>query len=222
MNVPLLPGNNGWSAGGYNFILNSSGEIEYGRPDTALKKLATVGTNPIIQNGFYQFAQNTKPTQRAAGVPLVAGDRWFNTSNGTEWFWNGTYWLSQNLYKLRAWTGSAGATGTVHSLTDSPVDVANVFFEKNIISSALMVSPQDSSNYWEYYWNTYSTPDLAGVGYTTSNLIANGTTNNTIFSVTINTAVFSFLFADGVFAKVGSPGSIRRTSMSLTYRIIAP
>ena len=102
MNVPLLPGNNGWSAGGYNFILNSSGEIEYGRPDTALKKLATVGTNPTIQNGFYQFVQDTAPTQRAVGVPLVAGDRWYKPDDRTEWFWSGTYWLGEQYSSVFA------------------------------------------------------------------------------------------------------------------------
>ena len=51
--------------------------------------------NPTIQNGFYQFAQNTKPTQRAAGVSLVAGDRWYKPDERTEWSWSGTYWLGE-------------------------------------------------------------------------------------------------------------------------------
>ena len=52
-------------------------------------------SNPSQQNNVFQFVQDTKPTERSAGVALVAGDRWYNTSDGTEWFWNGTYWLGQ-------------------------------------------------------------------------------------------------------------------------------
>ena len=40
------------------------------------------------------FNRPTKPTERSAGVPLVIGDRWYKNDDGTEWFWNGTYWLS--------------------------------------------------------------------------------------------------------------------------------
>jgi hypothetical protein len=147
MNVPLLPGNNGWSAGGYNFILNSSGEIEYGRPDTALKKLATVGTNPIIQNGFYQFVQNTKPTQRAAGVPLVAGDRWYNTSNRTEWFWNGTYWLSLTEFLLSI-PAIVGQTTNQVLHGSSAATTNSIFVDRLVHQTAVLNSTNTATNYW--------------------------------------------------------------------------
>jgi hypothetical protein len=50
--------------------------------------------NPSQQNNVFQFVQTTKPTERSAGVALVAGDRWYKTDDQTEWSWNGTYWLS--------------------------------------------------------------------------------------------------------------------------------
>lgn len=49
-------------------------------------------------NGVEHFYQNTKPTIRGDGSPLVVGDRWYKIEGGSEWFWNGTYWLSVEDY----------------------------------------------------------------------------------------------------------------------------
>lgn len=51
--------------------------------------------NGAIINGVANFCQSTKPTIRIDGSALVARDRWYNTSDGSNWFWNGTYWLSE-------------------------------------------------------------------------------------------------------------------------------
>ena len=67
---------------------NSSGTI-------ALEGTLTSLANPTIQNTYYQFVQTTAPTQRAVGVPLVAGDRWYKPDERTEWSWSGTYWLCE-------------------------------------------------------------------------------------------------------------------------------
>lgn len=41
-----------------------------------------------------QIVSTTKPTTRDNGDALVTGDRWYKDDDQTEWFWNGTYWLS--------------------------------------------------------------------------------------------------------------------------------
>ena len=65
--------------------------------------------NPSSQNACYQFVQTTAPTQRSSGVPLVSGDRWSKVTDGTEWFWNGTYWLSeQKIFYTQVNTNAAG------------------------------------------------------------------------------------------------------------------
>ena len=45
-------------------------------------------------NGVTVIANAVKPTVRSDGSALVARDSWYNTTNGTWWFWNGTYWVS--------------------------------------------------------------------------------------------------------------------------------
>ncbi|MFZ9740227.1 MAG: hypothetical protein ACO3EZ_19820, partial [Prochlorotrichaceae cyanobacterium] len=58
--------------------------------------------NPSQQNNVFQFVQTTKPTERSAGVALVAGDRWYKTDDQTEWSWNGTYWLGEQYSSVFA------------------------------------------------------------------------------------------------------------------------
>jgi hypothetical protein len=51
-------------------------------------------------NNIEHFYQADKPITRGDGSALVIGDRWWKTDEGTEWFWNGTYWLSTVQYIL--------------------------------------------------------------------------------------------------------------------------
>ena len=212
------------SAGGYNFILNSSGEIEYGRPDTALKKLATVD-NPTIQNGFYQFVQNTKPTQRAAGVPLVAGDRWFNTSNGIWWFWNETYWLSNQLFVVQ---GAVVSQSFSNSFVDSRGE-AIVFSDFNsiFVERAQVVweyTSYSESNYWQFSVMTdrgnIISPlvDYFMLPFTT-------TSGAGSYELAVNTAyTFTSDYPWGIrlwAIKVGSPGNVTFAE-GYRYRLISP
>ena len=66
--------------------------------------------NPSQQNNVFQFVQTTKPTERSAGVALVAGDRWYKNDDQTEWSWNGTYWVS-NLQSASYSGVNIGSTG---------------------------------------------------------------------------------------------------------------
>lgn len=45
------------------------------------------------------FYQSAKPTLRRDGSSLVAGDLWWNKDSFEKSFWNGTYWLSSELYQ---------------------------------------------------------------------------------------------------------------------------
>ena len=69
--------------------------------------------NGQIINGVAHFVQNTAPTSRinAAGQnigALVAGDKWYKTDDSTEWFWNGTYWVSLQLFTASCIVSGAG------------------------------------------------------------------------------------------------------------------
>lgn len=62
--------------------------------------MSTIYTpNTGLIRGVQHFYTATKPTARPNGSALVIGDKWWKTDDGTDWFWNGTYWLSPPFYR---------------------------------------------------------------------------------------------------------------------------
>ena len=132
---------------------NSSGTI-------AVEGSLTTFANPSIQNGCYQIIQTTAPTQRSSGVSLVAGDRWYKKDDGTEWFWNGTYWLSSMIYRLGSPVGAGNQGVTVNTgsyLTRSYLDMPAtveisysnpIFFTEWVIELRTLSLIHDSTNYF--------------------------------------------------------------------------
>ena len=55
--------------------------------------------NTGLIQGVQHFYTATKPTARPNGSALVIGDKWWKVDDGTDWFWNGTYWLSPPFYR---------------------------------------------------------------------------------------------------------------------------
>lgn len=52
--------------------------------------------NGALINNVCYINQSTKPTTRPDGSGLVARDRWYNSANGTDFYWNGDTWYSQS------------------------------------------------------------------------------------------------------------------------------
>lgn len=92
---------------------------------------------------IYRFTQPTKPTQRAPGVPLGIGDRWEKSNDGTDWFWNGTYWLSSMIYRLGSPVSVSGgnqgfSVSTGSFLTRSVLDLAPATVSISYINSLFL------------------------------------------------------------------------------------
>lgn len=49
-------------------------------------------------NGSAHFVRSTKPATRVDGSALAVNDKWYDTTNRLDWYWNGTYWLSSRMY----------------------------------------------------------------------------------------------------------------------------
>lgn len=124
-------------------------------------------SNSAIIGGVQHFYVDTKPIERPNGDPLVIGDRWWKTDDGTEWFWNGTYWLSSNDF-----IQTAGNTdGSPNTITASSYQNLSLVF----LSNSDFFSPQvgnagifftswtanvfgrspglDNINYWQFFPN---------------------------------------------------------------------
>jgi hypothetical protein len=101
-------------------------------------------------NGVEHFYQATKPTVRGDGSALVIGDRWWKTDDGTEWFWNGTYWLGDiNYVTLPRYSTSTSSSTSVsfHPQNDQvPIPGRKVLIE-SVVCYMSTASQDNSNNY---------------------------------------------------------------------------
>jgi hypothetical protein len=95
---------------------------------------ATTRNNPnnipsgALIGGVANFFTNTKPTTRVDGTALVVGDLWYNPSNGVSGFWNGTAWLSSNLFKATAASVPLNSVGgSTTGWGGDLADIENIF-----------------------------------------------------------------------------------------------
>lgn len=209
------------------------------------------GTNLILPNntrinGVEVFYQSTKPTVRGDGSPLVIGDRWYNPSSSYSWFWNGTYWLTEQFYEMEWNNGNNTQNYTLTngalfppSTTSLGIGKAIPFgFNNNIFVEAWTVrgyssqtATLNSDNKFDLHVGIISLNTGAYI-VTVDNVAklfspfppAFGAQTrypvNSVVNVAVNNPVGAFLYVNNV---VGSPVlNTARLSWTYTLRGIAP
>ena len=198
---------------GQSLVTNGAGVISFATP--------AILADPVYIGGVAYFNRSTKPTERSAGVALVAGDRWYNTSNGIWWFWNGTYWLSNQLFVVQgAVVSLIGSNNYMDSRGEAIVfsDFNSIFVERAQV--VWVYTSYSASNYWQFQVNivtgTFTT--LVMPTYTT-------TSGAGSYELAVNTAyTFTSDYPLGIrlwAVKVGSPGSATFAE-GYRYRLISP
>ena len=163
-------------------------------------------SNPSQQNNVFQFVQTTKPTERSAGVALVAGDRWYKPTAGTSWFWNGTYWLSVETHFAE--TPLVGMTGTSSAFHNSNGLPINSFI--NEIRLAWNGGGQNASNYYVIqlnYRNLGSTTYSIGTTFNTSTYAGNDKDSKIVNTRIINHNNYGDATLATAWTAVGSPAA---------------
>lgn len=111
-------------------------------------------------NGVANFYRNTKPLTRVDGSALAVGDRWFNSATDVEGFWNGTYWLTQDIYEINwAITTTWGAAGTRTATINRTVrpEFVGLFFETySVLYLNNAASPWNVNNFTSFTFNVTS------------------------------------------------------------------
>lgn len=217
----------------YNLKNQLSGaEIKslYEQQPGALSDLLVNHTGPLILpnnsrvNGVEHFYQTTKPTARGNGDALVIGDRWWKTGDGTEWWWNGTYWLSSVVFDARFYLANMNTENIPWGNTDLlVVAYGGIFVEKLRIGVSHF--PGDVSNYWNFSSELRGTGGGIGTGHVifigSSSAISTGGTLElevdigTHYDIN-NRALNGFSF--NTLTKVGSPGVLTINQM-IFYRL---
>jgi hypothetical protein len=177
-----------------------------------IERLAGTLPDGALINGVANFYRSAKPTTRVDGSALVIGDRWINPVTGVEGFWNGTYWLSNQVRQSSGRVTGVSASivitnGVPAGAATLPQEAIFIAFGKISISGPAA----SETDYWQgqlgYLVHTTSAGGLIGSS-------VNMTTN--VLSVGIYTLPINLFLAAGISArpmavqltKVGSPANI--------------
>jgi len=178
-------------------------------------------------NGVEHFYQPgpTAPTVRGDTSALVAGDRWWKTDTGEEWFWNGTYWVSTWINHTGGKRASGSAAPNYTDGTEWAYPQGNKVLVRTASYSLTLPSAGDESNY--YYYSLRGANAATGVATiydSTTKMFANG--RNSIVNEAINTVVnaeYSGSTLIGLvyfFNAVGSPPASSKIAGSTGWSLI--
>lgn len=187
--------------------------------------------NGFISNNVATFYQSSPPTTRVGGAALVAGDRWWNTTNNVDCFWNGTYWLGVTEQKTSI--NSAGFTWTATALsantfvTRSQIILPTRIFLQSITSKVTCLGSVSNVNNYSFQAVLLDPSASTASGYQLDviDLFATSGTQGSIFTVSkttqLNTLVnLSYEVALAIrITKTGSPGNCCGF-FDLTWRMI--
>lgn len=102
-------------------------------------------------NGVAHYCQNSKPT----GSGIVAGDRWYKPADASDWFWNGSVWLSTQLFHVKSdynqeeFTATKNVSGSVLQGRDISTGQAGIYFVSFTVDFYPYVATT-ASNYWSF------------------------------------------------------------------------
>ena len=180
--------------------------------------------NRTLISGVQHFYQATKPTARPDGSALVARDRWYKTDDGTEWFWNGTYWLGhlRDAQTSYFWAGLFALNNIAFVLPIEKVGCTSVLL-KSIYATVNINTGNNVSNYYGFNFSIRSSTFIGSVN--TSALSVGSSTSVFInsdpgFVLDVSTNARSAIFAFG--QTIGTPGNTDFVSVGASYYPIYP
>jgi hypothetical protein len=200
-------------------LWDAAGDLAVGSgADTATKlTLGSVGSALARINGAVAWNGGTSfPGSKATG------DRFYRSDLGMEFYWDGTRWVSVQLFAMEATTGdSEYASNPADAIIRRMVPVSLGTRDIWLVDFRAWVTtggPNDGSNYYTYTIFDHASTDL-GHFNTSGDTAGTGYSKNVSLGVVHDATTaghFLFLYR----AKTGSVGTWRITAV-VTYRVIA-
>lgn len=150
----------------------------------------------------------------AAPSSPAVGDRWLDTGDRLTWFWNGSYWLSEEIFPARL--TSASSSIAIESSY-------NLYLLKFVIG-ALTGATHDSSNYWSLNLTRRSTSTNTTIATISTQAIAANTpfTLSLSFNLHLDVTALSILYFRITASLTGSPSGMSETAYLVLYRLAKP
>jgi hypothetical protein len=176
----------------------------------------------MLRNGTVEFlCQDGTPATRNDGTALVADDLWYETDTNILWFWNGTYWLSTQLFTENFSISGAAASATLSHHSIEPMATQHDLFLVDLNASMYVATTNTGSAYWSIEWRRV-TAAYGQVALASLNTTAIAADTFTVIKTAVNThldlsAVDAKMFAVTA-VKTSTPGEVY-IGGSFTYRL---
>jgi hypothetical protein len=223
----LQPASIGISVQGFDSDLAAIAALattSYGRNKLVLVDAAA--ERQALQGRDINYAA-TKPTTRSTGTTLVSGDQWFDTSNAWWAIWDGTRWITQQIFTSDAAFGAiASVAAATYAVSFGFPGSAN--FSISLLDCRMTITQTGVINATDHHTmnmgritNPYSAT-IIGTTSTFNTAIASGVTNTSNANINLAAIVTA---AQGLgfrafLNKVGSAsGTISSASAYLRYRL---
>jgi len=167
----------------------------------------------LLPGGKYLFIQNATPTANAAG------DRWWETDTNIMWFWDGTYWLTEQMFTFfEQYSGTAADDARYGSEIGA---AGHDVFLMNHTVNVFVAGTNDGSNYWEFRLSRLSSSGAALLSSLNTSALSVNTWCD-LSSLGINTHLDVSAFGTGLqfylqVLKTSSPGNLFG-SQKIQYR----
>ena len=168
-----------------------------------------------------QIISATKPTARSDASALVVGDRWVNTTDFVNCFWNGTFWLGTAIISS---SNTASATSPTPAFAAIAASVGSQIFLDFAFFTYINNSGSPTINYYQLglctrqTWNSGAV-SRAAINANSATAFGNGIVaiNTALTSGTNTGQVSEFCFS---YTAVGTPASTSQFVVGVQYRRI--
>jgi hypothetical protein len=150
----------------------------------------------------------------------ATGDRYWRTDLGLECYWDGTRWVTTQMFSMAAAASDSldGASTNINYARMSPWHTTNDLWLDAFYASVYCATTNDGSNFWTLTFDKWNAAG-ANTNLATFNTSADTVNNYSTHRVSIAAALGTFKHFTIATTKTGSPGAIY-IGAHFTYRLI--
>lgn len=171
--------------------------------------------------GQEQFNQAARPTVRRDGSALVAGDRWYDTTDGLWWRWDGTYWKSDLItFSVDGPVLSASSSIGLLAINDYDLWLRNL-----TVITGFTSGTHTGSDYWDVKLRAFNQGRSSFDQSSVLNTLGCSNTNASFLTFPLNSHVdlsaLGLNYFDVALSKNASAPNTRFT-VTFSYQLVKP
>ena len=155
-------------------------------------------------------------------VSPTTDDVFYRTDRRLLYFWDGTRWLTTNLYREHLSLGTASQTVAFTVGRLAPWYTTYDLWMETFHGITNAAATNNGSNYWLFtlrkYQSNFSTNTSLGTIDTSADTAATGTLHTTNVNALLVPATYILVQVEAT--KIASPGALTGYSFALTYRLV--